>query len=281
MNKERLLVSITTYRKRFDNIPTVLDTMFNQTVAPDLVVLNVAFDEVIPDEIRRYIESRPIEINRVKDTKVYKKLIPTLKKYPNDVIISIDDDWLYPNDMIQDFMNIHKQYPNNPISGNRVVFYGLQCHCGCASLVKSSYFGNYLEMVDDDVIINCPSDDIVYTYFVNKSGHAYLRTENEYFMNMPAYNAINGYTEATGNNNGIEQSYNYLVKRFGSIKNLAYPYLQDKYIADIVSDIYRKSIKAEVRSNIEKEIKNSVTYRIGDILLKPIKTIRSWIRLIS
>ena len=81
---ERIIVSLTTWSKRIGNIPVVLDTIFNQTVQPDLVVLNLAHDEIIPEDVKHYINSHNIEINRVKDTKVYKKLIPTLKKYPND-----------------------------------------------------------------------------------------------------------------------------------------------------------------------------------------------------
>ena len=42
------------------------------------------------------------------------KIIPTLKLYPNDCIIGIDDDWLYPPTMIEDLWNTHIKYPNNP-----------------------------------------------------------------------------------------------------------------------------------------------------------------------
>ena len=150
MVKERVIVSLTTYSKRIGNIPVVLDTIFAQTVPPDLVVLNLAYDEVIPEYVIKYIESHSIEVNRVPDTKVYKKLIPTLKKFPQDSIISIDDDFLYPSNMIEDFLHIHKLYPNNPISGNDVVQYGMQCHCGCASLMKYCFLGNEIDYIDDE-----------------------------------------------------------------------------------------------------------------------------------
>ena len=56
MAKERIIVSLTTYSKRIGNIPTVLETIFNQTQKPDLVVLNLAFNESIPDDVQNYIE---------------------------------------------------------------------------------------------------------------------------------------------------------------------------------------------------------------------------------
>ena len=74
---ERIIVSMTTYSKRVANIPAVLDTIFAQTLLPDLVVINFAIDEVIPDNVQSYINSHNIELNRVPDTKVYKKIIPT------------------------------------------------------------------------------------------------------------------------------------------------------------------------------------------------------------
>ena len=128
--QERIIVTMTTYNKRIGNIPTVLDTIFKQTIHPDIVVINLAYEEIIPDKVQIYMETHNIEVNRVPDTKVYKKIVPTLKKYPDDCVINIDDDKLYPPEMIADFMDIHKKYPNNPISGNRQVFGGRQCHHG-------------------------------------------------------------------------------------------------------------------------------------------------------
>lgn len=120
---EQIIISLTTYSRRFNNIPAVLDSIYGQTLLPDKVVLNLAIDETIPETVQSYISDHHIEVNRVPDTKVYKKLIPTLRKYPNDCIITIDDDFLYPENMIEDFMNIHEKYPHNPISGNRIVFF--------------------------------------------------------------------------------------------------------------------------------------------------------------
>jgi len=40
-----------------------------------------------------------------KDTKVWKKAVPCLMKYKNDLILEIDDDFIYPSNMIFDFYN--------------------------------------------------------------------------------------------------------------------------------------------------------------------------------
>ena len=267
---EKIIVSLTTWSKRIKNIPVVLDTIFEQTTKPELVVLNLAYDEVVPEDIQNYIDSHHIEVNRVPDTKVYKKLIPTLKKYPNDCIISIDDDWLYPKEMIADFIKIHTLYPNFPISGNDCILFGLQCHCGCASLTKAEYFGNYLDLIDNEVISECPSDDIVYTYFASLSGHPYIRTEDKYFDNMQPYEADDGYTQTHQVLlNSINQSFEYLTNRFGKVNHPFFYYLEDNYWAKFFSDINSKSIQDSIRQ-AENRVINSNTFRLGQIIIKPL-----------
>ena len=275
--KERIIVTLTTWSKRIRGIPTVLDTIFAQSIPPDLVVLNLAFEEQIPKEVQEYIDTHSIEVNRVVDTKVYKKLLPTLKKYPDDCIISIDDDWLYPQGMIEDFINMHKRYPQNPVSGNQCIMHQFQCHCGCASLVKASYFGDYLDCIDDEVISSCPSDDVVYTYFANKAGHPYLRTDETYFTNMTPYNMIDSYSKTYVKGHGNETTFLYLTSRFGQLKPFVFAFIEDPNIAMLIHNIYKQSIVNEYQRGIKNGIKkmeniylSSYTFLIGSYIIKPI-----------
>ena len=281
MYKERVIVSLTTYCKRIANIPVVLDTIFAQTMPPDIVVLNLAIDEVIPDDVKDYIETHSIEVNRVYDTKVYKKLIPTLKRYPNDCIISIDDDWLYPDGMIEDFMHIHSLYPEFPISGNKSAVGNMQCHCGCASLTKASYFGKWLDLIDSDVIQHCSSDDIVYTFMANKAGNPYIITENDYFVNMSPYGGDHGYSDSIVDHDGIVKSLDYLVARFGSVTtNLVSSYMKDTnmYLASVIESVqtntcvrYGRLMEEQGYWRGVKEMKSSRPFRIGQAILSPLK----------
>ena len=271
--KERIIVSLTTYSKRINNIPAVLDTIFSQTVPPDFVVLNLAHEEIVPEEVQRYIDTHPIEVNRVADTKVFKKLIPTLRKYPNDCIIAIDDDWLYPKGMIEDYVSIHQKYPNFPISGNGYVYAGVQCHCGCSSLTKAEFFGDGLQLIDEEVIKNCQSDDFVYTYFSNRAGYPYIRTKGEYFTNMQPYNATDSYSGETGSLAAVEKTSKYLFERFGELNPSVSAYLDDSFIAAIIDGVQKETIKSNCY-RAKEEVFQSPTFRLGKFLLKPF----SWMK---
>lgn len=267
MANERIIVSLTTWEKRISNIPTVLDTIFAQTVSPDLVVLNLSEELIIPDEIRIYLDAHDVEINRVTFEKVYKKLIPTLIKYPEDCIINIDDDWLYPSTMIEDFWNTHVKYPNNPISGNREFINGLPCHCGCASLTKASFFDD-LNIIDNEVMNNCPSDDTVFTYFAALSGHPYVWSNGLYHINLQPYNQSNPYTESDLLFNAVGVSWNYLTTRFGEAPTCIELLVDDPMIKAILQ---KKNEYDKSYSFVQgkREIQKTKSYKLGYFLLKP------------
>ena len=270
--KNTVIVTLTSYGPRLGNLPIVLDTIYRQTVPPDLVVLNLAHNEIVPTEVLNYLSERNVEINRVEDTKVYKKLIPTLKKYPDDVVISIDDDWLYPNGMIADFLEIHREYPNNPISGNGFIYSEMICHCGCASLTKAEYFGSYLNDISD-VIPNCPCDDIVYTYFANKAGHPYIVTNEKYFTNMTPFNGDNGYSETIAGEQQIEISFSFLIQKYGELPHFTSAYIEDPYIASLLYQIH-DSLKKDTREKAISELRSTHAFKLGKRILKPLMHIK-------
>lgn len=210
--KEQLIVTLTTWEARIGNIPAVLDSIYGQTLKPDLVVLNVAYDLVIPDPVQAYLDEHGVEVNRMPDLKVYKKLIPTLKKHPGACVVPIDDDWLYPSGMLEEFMRIHKLHPSNPISGNRVFAHNTYFHCGCASLTKSEFFGEYLDCVDQEMMSRCQSDDTVYTFLQKLNGYEYVQTESLFYENMVPFNPSEPFS-APDSRTPVH-SWRYLCERF-------------------------------------------------------------------
>lgn len=261
---EKIIVSLTTWKPRMKNIPTVLDSIFSQTLSPDLVILNLDRKDVLPEDIKEYLATHNVEINLMDNLKVYKKLVPTLRKYPEACVISIDDDWIYPDGMIADFMETHKKKPDSPISGNKVTLNGLACHCGCASLTKAEYFGKWLDCIDERVMRSCASDDLTYTYFIAKNGKTYARTEGTYYENMKSLSDDVSYSESIKAD--LDDTWNYLQARFGRIENPAllvhmhinHPYLIPAYLETT------KSI-CDCKYNLH------ITYSEDDIEIEAIK----------
>lgn len=274
--KEEIIVSLTTWKPRIQNLPIVLDTIYSQTVMPDKVVLNLSYDEEIPENIQEYIDYHKIEVNFVPNTKVYKKFIPTLLKYPQACVINIDDDCIFPSSMIEDFMNTHKRYPQFPISGNKVVLFGMQCHCGCASLTKYEYFGDCLNYIDEEVMSNCTSSDMVYTYVALKNNHPYICSKEIYYENVILNDlefAPYSKQQRDGENSAIK-TFNYLIGRFGKLKSPVLDYLRvsDEYFYSLINHQYEMNNKSAIQKQcaIDK-IYSSHAYRLGHAILFPLK----------
>lgn len=268
MENEKIIISLTTWSERICNIPTILDRIYKQTVLPDKVVLNLSYEEVIPIDIQKYIESHNIEVYRTEDTKVYKKFLHTLKRYPNDCVINIDDDLLYPLDMIEDLWESHKLHPNNPICGNHKFLYDHFCHCGEASLTKYCFFKEYLECIDTDVMNNCSSSDIVYTYFATKANHPYVPAK-KYYGNgyVESYNPSSPYTQNVIGSNGVTDSFNYLVNRFGDLPSFYKSFQIDDNIVNAIEEKFKNDYADVVKKEIEK-ITSSYSFRIGNYIVR-------------
>jgi protein O-GlcNAc transferase len=94
----KLIVSLTSYPPRFGKLHLTLKCLVNQTVKPDVVVLWIAHQDMnmLPEAVLKYERQGLISINACNDYKVYKKIIPTLKSFPEAFIVTPDVDLYYP-----------------------------------------------------------------------------------------------------------------------------------------------------------------------------------------
>jgi len=107
------IISLTSYGKRLvDTVLFALITLFNQNIRPDRIILWIANDEkeCIPPIMEKLIE-KGLEIYFCEDIKSYKKLIPAIENFPEDYIITADDDIYYPKNWFEQLMIEHKKYP--------------------------------------------------------------------------------------------------------------------------------------------------------------------------
>lgn len=127
IEKNTLIVSFTSYPARIGTVHSVIESLLNQGVERSLyhIVLVLCSKEFPKREIdltsgiRKLITSGEIEIIwHEKNIKSHKKLIPTLKKYPDNPILIMDDDSIKPKGWLKMFIDDHKKYPNDIIGGN-------------------------------------------------------------------------------------------------------------------------------------------------------------------
>ncbi len=128
--KQPIIVSLTSYPKRFTLVHLTIESLLHQTVKPDKIILWLSEEEsslsTLPQALKS-LQKRGLTIRYVKDNyKSYKKLIYAIDEFPNAILITCDDDVIYEKDTIE---SLYATYQNNPdcIIANR-----------CTELVKEN-----------------------------------------------------------------------------------------------------------------------------------------------
>lgn len=118
----KLIVSLTSYPPRFKTLHLCLKSLFRQSQKPDKIILNLSSDialENIPKKILR-LQKYGLEIYReCKDIKPHKKYLYTMTRFPNAVVVTADDDVLYPYHWLKSLYKSYLEHPNC-ISARRV-----------------------------------------------------------------------------------------------------------------------------------------------------------------
>ena len=116
-DEKGLIISLTSFPQRMYEIHYTLYSLLTQTVKPAKVILWLGIEQFpnkekdIPKKVLQFL-NYGLEIKWCNNTKSYKKLIPALKEFPNDVIVTIDDDIRYHPNMLRDLVRLHKRLPN-------------------------------------------------------------------------------------------------------------------------------------------------------------------------
>jgi len=121
MKSHPIFVSLTTVDFRIGQMQPVLESILNQDLAADRVVLYVSKEPYMldggiePDEIPSFIKSweqaGKLEVQYTPNTGPFRKLIPILRENKNNdcVIITADDDTIYPSSWIKELYSSFRQ----------------------------------------------------------------------------------------------------------------------------------------------------------------------------
>lgn len=118
-NSPPIIVSLTSFPDRILKVWIVIESMLRQSRKPDLIVLWLYKDEFrkggIPKRLMD-LTKRGLEI-RYADVNIYghKKYYYSILAFPNSLIITIDDDIIYPVSLLSELFNAYVENENHII----------------------------------------------------------------------------------------------------------------------------------------------------------------------
>lgn len=104
---------MTTYPGRLRGCYLTIESILEGRVSPDLIVLWLAKEEMndssVPGTLLRQ-QRRGLDVRYVDDNyRSANKLVHALKAFPDAIIVTADDDILYPRDWLAELINVHEQ----------------------------------------------------------------------------------------------------------------------------------------------------------------------------
>lgn len=197
IKKHRIIISLTTFPARMYEIKYTLFSLLKQTVQADEILLWLAEEEFpqkeksISQEMLGWMENHGITIKWCKNLYSYKKLIPALKEYPEDLVVTADDDLVYPNDWLE---SLYKDYLKTgeicchrahkvTLQDGLVAPYGKWCSCGndTSSYVNFCTTGGgvlyppyslYKDVTNEELFLDiCPKADDIWLWAMAVLNH--------------------------------------------------------------------------------------------------------------
>ena len=145
------IVSLTSHPERFSSLEITLAALAKQTLLPEKVILNLAFGtaNLLPDTILKMEFPVGLEIYETQELGPGTKIIPTLARYPNEIIVTVDDDHVYDARLFETLWSYHLANPQDVIIGlgHSVKFIGNQ-------LASSVYWDHRSDYFETELLFN-------------------------------------------------------------------------------------------------------------------------------
>ena len=112
----RLIVSLTSFPARIGRVWLVVETLLRQTKKPDMIILWLSAEQfptkdILPRKLLN-LQERGLRIElRHGDLRSHKKYYYALTEYPDDMLVTADDDILYKSTMLESLINTSEEWP--------------------------------------------------------------------------------------------------------------------------------------------------------------------------
>ena len=106
------------FRSRIDKIWITVESLLRQTYKPDKIILWLARDEFqnvkLPERLKEQ-QKRGLQIRYCDNLRSYKKFYYTAKEHPDDYIVTVDDDIIFAEDMLEILVKTYRENPGGII----------------------------------------------------------------------------------------------------------------------------------------------------------------------
>ena len=138
-----VIVSLTSYGKRVsDSVPYAIYSIFKQSILPNRIVLWLDKDNWNDDNLPyllKRLKQSGLEIYYCEDIRSYKKILPSLRKFSNNPIVTFDDDFYFNANYLQWLLETYSQSDKKTVIGG----------WGCSPVMQD---GKYLHV---DTWVDC------------------------------------------------------------------------------------------------------------------------------
>lgn len=203
-----LIVSLTSYPRRYRHLHLTLICLLRQTVQADRIILWVGAEEfgALPEAVLR-LQAKGIDIRQTRDVGPFTKVIPTLREFPDAFIVTADDDTYYPALWLAGLVNAydaaypqilcHRAHmprfePSGALAPYRSWEWERECTTDSGVIFPTGVGGVLYpprllpaQTLDEETFLSlCPRADDVWLYFMGRQAGARYRTVGAGFRLM-------------------------------------------------------------------------------------------------
>lgn len=118
--EHEVIVSLTSFGNRIYDVYLAIESIMQGSVKPNRIILWLAEQEFLGKNLPQILQlqqHRGLEIKYCEDIRSYKKIVPSVRMFPDACIVTIDDDLVYGFDLLENLVNSHQANP--------------ECVCAC------------------------------------------------------------------------------------------------------------------------------------------------------
>ncbi|WP_158735764.1 hypothetical protein [Alteribacillus sp. YIM 98480] len=114
--EKKIIVSLTTFPARINVVWISIESLLRQSYKPDKIILWLAKEQFngiksVPHKLLKQ-QKRGLEIRFCDDLRSHKKYYYAFQEYPEEIIITVDDDIIYPRNTLKILINLHERFPD-------------------------------------------------------------------------------------------------------------------------------------------------------------------------